>query len=84
MFLLQFCPPKLKWNHTTFHICHSEAGALRVSVAEDFHSVIAKLTRKRRRQNRYALSLWITGSLGNGKTKQMTHFQCSLCETARE
>ena len=30
MFLLQICPPKLKWNHTTFHICHSEAGPLRV------------------------------------------------------
>ena len=37
--LVQFCPPKLKWNHTTFHICHSEVGALRVAVAvaEDFH-----------------------------------------------
>ena len=46
MFLLQFCPSKLKWNHTTFHICHSEAGALRVSVAEDFRLVIAWMTRK--------------------------------------
>ena len=41
---LQFCLPKLKWNHTTFHICHSEVGALRVSVAEDFHLVIGKST----------------------------------------
>ena len=56
MFLLQFCPPMLKWNHTAFLICSSEFGALRVFVAEDFHLVIAKLTRKRRRQNRYRLS----------------------------
>ena len=82
-FLLQFCPPKLKRNHTTFHICHSEAGALRLSVAEDFHWVIAKLTRKQRRQNRYRLSLWITGYLGNRKTDHMTRFQCSSCEIAR-
>ena len=46
-------------------------GALRVSMAEDFHLVIAKLTR--RRQNRYRLSLWITGSLGNRKTEHMKH-----------
>ena len=78
-----FCPPKLKWNRTTFRIFHFEAGALRVSVAEDFHLVIAKLTRKRRRQNRYQLSLWITGSSGNRKTERMTHFQCSSCEIAR-
>ena len=42
MFLLQICFPKKKWNHTMFLICHSEAGALCVSVAEDL--VIAKLT----------------------------------------
>ena len=73
MFLLQFCLPKPRWNHTTCRICHSEVGALRVSVAVDFHLVIAKLTRKRRRQNRYRLSLWITGSLGNLRTEHMTH-----------
>ena len=73
LFLLQFCLPKLKWCHTTFHICHSEVGALRVSVAEDFHLIIAKSTRRRRRQNRHRLSLWITGSSGNQKTEHMTH-----------
>ena len=31
---------------------------------KDFHLVIAKLTRKRRRQNRYRLSLWITRFFG--------------------
>ena len=46
------------WNHTTFHMCHSEVGALRVSVAEDYHLVIAKSTRQRRRQNRYRVSPW--------------------------
>ena len=35
----------------------SEVGALRVSVAGDFHLVIAKLTRKRSLQNKYLLSL---------------------------
>ena len=83
MFLLQFRPPKLKWNHTALLICSSEFGALRVFVADDFHLVIAKLTRKRRRQNRYRLSLWIAGSLGNLKTEHMTRFQCSSCEIAR-
>ena len=82
MFPLQFCLPKLKWKHTTFHICHSEVGALRVSEAEDSHLVIAMLTRKRRRQNRYRLSLWITGSLGKQKTEHMTDFQYSSCEIA--
>ena len=28
MFLLQFCFPKPKWNHTMFLVCHSEVGAL--------------------------------------------------------
>ena len=39
-------PPKLKWSHTTFPICRSEAGALRVFVAVDFHWVTGKSTRR--------------------------------------
>ena len=73
MFVLHFCLPKPKWNRSMFLICHSEAGALRV--AEDFHLVTAKLTRKQRRQNRCRLCPLTTGSLGNRKTEHMTHFQ---------
>ena len=82
-FLLQFCLPKPKLNYTMFLICHSEVGALRVSVAEDFHLVIAKMTRKRRRQNRFRLSLWITGSSGNRKTEHTIRSHCSSCGIAR-
>ena len=65
MFLLQFCLPKLKWNGITQRFTFAVLKlVLCVSVAEDFHLVIAKLTRKRRRKSRYRLSLWITGSLG--------------------
>ena len=60
MFLLQFCQ-RLKWRHTTSLICHSEAGALHVFVAVDFHWVTAKLTRKRRREIRYRRSPWTMG-----------------------
>ena len=42
--LAPFCPPKLKWNRTTFRIFHFEDGALRVSVVEDFHLVIGGRT----------------------------------------
>ena len=82
--LAPVCPPKPKWKHTMFLICHSEVGALRVSVAEDFHLVIAKLTRKRRRLKRYRLSLWTMGSSGNRKTEHTTHFQCSSCEIVKQ
>ena len=41
MFLLLFCPPKPKWRHTTSVICYSEAGALLMFVAVDFHLVIS-------------------------------------------
>ena len=44
MFLLQFCFSNPNWNHTMFLTCHSEVGALRLSVAKDFHLVIAKST----------------------------------------
>ena len=42
-----------------------------MSVGEAFHLVIAKFTRKWRRQNRYRLSLWIMGSLDNPKIEHI-------------
>ena len=58
-------------------------GALRVFVAEDCHLVIIKSTRRRRRQNRSPLSLWITGSLGSPRIERTIHSQCSSCGIAR-
>ena len=49
----------------------------------DFHLVIAKSARTRRKQTRYRLSSWTMGSSGNRKTEHRTHFQCSSCESAR-
>ena len=64
-------------------ISHLEAGVLRVFVAVEFHWAIAKLTRRRRRQNRYRLSVWTLGSAGNRRIEHTTHFQRSSCGTAR-
>ena len=84
MFLLLFCLPNAEVEaHNVSLICHSETGALRVSVAEDRHLVIAKSTRRRMRQDRYRLSPWTTGSTGNQETEHVTHFQCSSCEIVR-
>ena len=57
-------------------------GALRVSMAEDFHLVIAKLTRRSCRTDTDCLC-GLRVLLGNRKTEHMKHFQCSSCETAR-
>ena len=64
MCLLHFCPPRPKWNLTMSLICHFGAGALRVFVARDFLQVNTKSPRRRRRQNRFRLSLWTTGFFG--------------------
>ena len=68
---------------TTSLICRSEVGALRVLVAEDCHLAITKWTRRQRKQSRYVLSPWITGSLGSPRTNRTIHSQFSPCGIAR-
>ena len=48
MCLLQFCPPRPKWNLTMSLICHFGAGALRVFVAGVFlgHHKVATKTKE--------------------------------------